>query len=45
MFYKLLPTAIFAIVALVMVQGAVGVPQIGLPVNCAFSTVASYTPH
>ncbi|KAJ7455504.1 hypothetical protein FB451DRAFT_1564926 [Mycena latifolia] len=34
MFYKLLPTTIFAILALVMVQGAVAVPQIGFPVAC-----------
>ncbi|KAJ7815338.1 hypothetical protein B0H14DRAFT_3476290 [Mycena olivaceomarginata] len=34
MLYKLLPTTIFAILALVMVQGAIAVPQIGFPVNC-----------
>ncbi|KAJ7266351.1 hypothetical protein C8J57DRAFT_1718215 [Mycena rebaudengoi] len=39
MFSKLLPTTVFAILALVMVQVAVAVPQIGLPVPCGGATV------
>ncbi|KAJ7266348.1 hypothetical protein C8J57DRAFT_1718213 [Mycena rebaudengoi] len=38
MFSKLLPTTVFAILALVMVQGTVAVPQIGLPINCGAPT-------